>query len=438
MRKTWIQLTLFYLCMTAIAGVLMRSMALVPIPRMNYGHILHAHSHLAILGWGYMALFLLILVNFFDSKERSRRQVTTLYWLTQLTIVGMFVAFSLRGYGLFSISFSTLHIFLSYWFAIFVWRHLRRQTNPCKQTPISHLFVKGSLVCLVLSSLGPWMLAVLSANHLTENALFDAAIYFYLHFQYSGWFTLGLIAVLLRILEKRNIFYPEKLAKLQFGLYVLSVLPSFLLSVLWIKLDVLWELVAAVGALLQWSAIVVLIAFVYQIRSSIQALFQGWANIFFVLSLVALFMKVTMEIGSVVPSLSVLIYDSRNIVIGYLHLTLLGFVSFLCISLFIRQGWLDNSRKGMWIGYVLFLIGFVINELVLFLQGLFEWIQVDGLVYQREWLLVASIGMTIGIIMFSIKRTDASNGPNVEKDLPFLSRLVQVIRNYFRFYDRRM
>ncbi len=421
MRKTWIQLTMSYLFVTAAAGVLMRSAAIIPMPGLDYSHILHAHSHLAILGWGYMAMFLLFIANFFNNTERNGVQLKRLFWLTQLTIVGMFVSFSLQGYALFSIGFSTLQILLSYWFAVFVWRHLGRQADNQKKTIISHLFAKASLISLVVSSIGPWMLAVLSANHLNGTAWYDAAIYFYLHFQYNGWFTFGLIAVLLRILEKRSIRYPEKLVKLQFGLYAVSLPPSFLLSVLGLKTDLLWYTTAAIGALLQWAAVLLLIVIVYQMRSAIVNLFEGWAGKFFVLSFVALLMKATMEIGSAVPGLSALIYDSRSIVIGYLHLTLLGFFSFFCISLFLQQGWLSEKRKVERIGYVLFLTGFMINELVLFLQGMFDWIQVSGIAYQREWLWIASMGMTVGVFMFWMK-----GRPRVRKanaSVPHFSKL---------------
>lgn len=107
-----------------------------------------------------------------------------------------------------------------------------------------------------------------------------------------------------------------------------------------------------------------------------------------------------MEIGLAVPGLTTLIYDSRSIVIGYLHLTLLGFVSLLCLSFFIQQGWLNDSGRSQCIGYMLFLGGFVVNELVLFIQGLLDWMQLGGFAYAREWLLAASIGMTLGIYLF--------------------------------------
>jgi len=403
MKKSWSLLTVFYFLITAISGVLMRSKALFLLPAIRYDHILHAHSHLALLGWVYMALVLLFLVHFFKDNVRNGQQIKWLYGLTQLTVIGMFISFSIQGYAALSISFSTIHILLSYWFIAIAWKQLHRQTDNMPEKSASILFAKGSLICLAVSSLGPWVLAALSANQLKETQLYDAAIYFYLHFQYNGWFSLGLMAVLLRIFEERRIIYSKRAVKVLFWMYTYSLLPSFLLSVLWFKLDMGWYVVAAIAAIVQWIAIAQFCVVMFQARSSLNPIFEGWAGRFLIFSLVILFVKVTLELGSAVPGLSALIYDSRSVVIGYLHLTLLGFVSLMCMALFIQQGWMDGKRKVTKIGYVVFLIGFGVNELVLFLQGLFDWMGLGALVYAREWLWAASVGMALGIFTFWIK-----------------------------------
>jgi hypothetical protein len=414
MYRAGIQMTLLYLLLTAVAGTVMRSMSILTMQWFDYSYMLHAHSHMAILGWGYMALFLLLIANFFTDESPRSVQLNTVFWLTQAVIIGMFVAFMLQGYAVFSIGFSTLHILLSYWFTVLVWRRLSKLSANQDSTPLSHTFIKGSLVCLVLSSIGPWVLAILSANDLNGSDWYDAAIYYYLHVQYNGWFTLGLIGVLLRIMEKKGILYQVRLTKLQFRLYVWSLLPSYLLSVLWLFTHVYWHVLAAFGALLQWIAVSLLLLILFRIRSSIMLIFRGWANTFITLAFVALFLKATMEIGASVPGLSTLIYDSRSIVIGYLHLTLLGFVSFLCLAFFLQHDWIvDRSRLGQ-IGYLLFLIGFILNELVLFGQGLLGWLHVDGLSDDWVWLWAASVGMAVGIGLFSWKSLPKAFSKKVE------------------------
>lgn len=403
MRTIWIRLSLFCLLITAATGVLMRSFAFISLPQLNYGHLLHAHSHTALLGWGYSALFLLIAALFFNNDVRESLQLRILFWSTQAAIAGMFISFTVQGYGLFSIACSTIHILLSYWFGILVWRQLKRDGNGNAGASLSSKFLKGSLLCLFLSSLGPWMLAILSANQLKGSAWYDVAIYFYLHFQYNGWFTLGLIAILFRLLEQKGIRFPIKLANVQFALYAASLLPSFLLSVLWLELNPLWHAAAAIGAVLQWVAVMILILIVIRARVSMATLFRGWSGILAVLAFFALFMKATMEIGSAIPGLSELVYASRSIVIGYLHLTLLGFVSFLCLALFLQQGWLEDRSREARIGYMCFLSGFCINELVLFVNGLLEWTSSGRIGYGDQLLLIASGAMAVGIFMFMVR-----------------------------------
>src|SRR5690606_10949203 len=90
-----------------------------------------------------------------------------------------------------------------------------------------------ALVCLAASSAGPWSLAALGANGLKDSPLFDAAVYFYLHFQYNGWIFLGLAAVLLALLARGGLELPERPLRALFWLYAAALPPAFLLSVLW-------------------------------------------------------------------------------------------------------------------------------------------------------------------------------------------------------------
>jgi hypothetical protein len=400
MSYRWIQFAVSYLLITALAGVFMRSMAIFPITGIEYEYILHAHSHLALLGWGYMSVFLLFLAEFFDKTEQQQVQIKILFWSTQFTIIGMFISFSLQGYALFSIAFSTIQVLLSYWFVIITWRHLRYKAIAMQGQPISFLYVKASLVCLVLSSIGPWSLAILSANELQDSPLYEAAVYFYLHFQYNGWFTLGLLAVLLRIFEKRGVIIPHSLLKIQLGLYVGSILPSFILSVLWMEIHFIWYVIAALAGAVQWIAMVIFCHYIYRIRAIVKEIFQGWGRGLLIIAMVVLLIKVTLELGLVMPGLTELIYSSRSIVIGYLHLTLLGFVSILCLSLFLHQGWLNETWKSSRLGYSLFLIFFGVNEFILFLQGLYdwtEWTNEDLAMFGPVWLWIASMGMAVGV-----------------------------------------
>jgi nitric oxide reductase subunit B len=68
----------------------------------------------------------------------------------------------------------------------------------------------------------------------------------------------------------------------------------------------------------------------------------------------------------------------------------------------IATAWLAT---GLYIGPAMSgFVGFVVTELVLFLQGLFDWTQAGGILYEKEWLWMASVGMAAGIFMFARRR----------------------------------
>ena len=395
MRKSGVQLTLFYFLVVALMGVLMRSMALFSVPGFAYSNVLHAHSHVAILGWAYMALFLLIYKLFIPQQRigSSSKQLQVLYGLTQLAVVGMLVSFILQGYALFSIAFSTMHIVLSYWFVSDVWRKLR-------EPQLSVTILKGSLLCLVVSSIGPWMLAILSANALTGSSWYDAAIYFYLHFQYNGWLALGLIAVFLRLLERKAVAYPDRLAKWQWWLYAGSLLPTFLQAMLWLDIGPFLTVIAALATITNWLSITLLCVIGYRLREPLSRLFHGWASRFFVLACMALFLKSAMSLGTLVPDLADMIYTTRPVIIGYLHLILLGFISFALLALYLQQGWLSGNIGITRLGFALLVFGFIMNELILFLQGLWEWLRIEPFSYAYEGLWLTSLVMALGILLF--------------------------------------
>lgn len=69
----------------------------------------------------------------------------------------------------------------------------------------------------------------------SDSVWYKIAIYFYLHFQYNGWFFMALIGVLLWTLEGKGIKLPNRILKRIYILLNLAIITTFLLSILWIK-----------------------------------------------------------------------------------------------------------------------------------------------------------------------------------------------------------
>ncbi|HBL80718.1 MAG TPA: hypothetical protein DDZ79_12765, partial [Aequorivita sp.] len=113
---------LLYFLLVALMGVLLRFFFVTPIS-LNYKYILHAHSHTALLGWIYLGLTTLV-YKIFLSEAKKPKLYKRIFLFTNLCILGMLVTFPIQGYALYSIIFSTLFLFASYWFAWFAMKYI--------------------------------------------------------------------------------------------------------------------------------------------------------------------------------------------------------------------------------------------------------------------------------------------------------------------------
>src|SRR5699024_8533076 len=385
--------TLFFL-LTALSGVWMRLFPLHMATAIPYTNVLHAHSHLAILGWAFLGTFIIFLSIQWDyiKRKKEAKAISVTLFITSLV---MFLAFLYQGYGLVSIILSTLHIFVEYWTASFIFRHLKMGAF---RSQISNLFIKGSLVALLLSSLGPFALGYISSTGMKESAFFDMAIYFYLHFQYNGWLYLFLIGLLITILHYKKITLSTSLLTASFWIYFIALFPGYLLSILWVDVGTSGSVLAIVGSIGQWVGVLCLLfAFKGTSRQLMSHFSKGTIGALGV-TLFLLLIKSSMELGLMSPGMANLIYDTRSIVIGYLHLTLLGFISIFILTQYRMVHMLESNRLSFY-GSILFGVGFMLNEVLLFGDGLLTWLNKPHISFYESGLLIASMLLTVGIII---------------------------------------
>ena len=113
--------------------------------------------------------------------------------------------------------------------------------------------------------------------------------------------------------------------------------------------------------------------------------------------LIAFVIKLLLQCLSTIPSLSQYAFGFRPVVIGYLHLSFLGIITFFilgCINQYITL-----SGKGVYT----FVAGVLITEITLMLQG-FEAIGFSVLPYANYILFAAAITMTVGLIIIVSKK----------------------------------
>jgi len=348
--------------LAASLGLALRWAFVLDMPEwFNYRHIQHAHSHVALLGWLF-GIFCLCIVHFFDLDFSKYAK---LYWALQGTVIGMLLTFPIIGYASLSIVFSTAHIVLSYILVYKLWRDI----GSFIMTDMPVLFVKSSLFFLVLSTIGTWAIGPIMAIGKKGTALYYAAIQFYLHFQFNGWFIFAMIGIALAIMKKQDIAFNWLKLRLFYLLLVISTILTYALAITWSTPHISIFVVNSVGVILQLLALIGLLRLIFEKRKEIAKAFSSYIYMVFFIALLALSIKIIIQAIVVIPYMAEVSYTIRNFVIGFIHLLMLG-----CLSLF-AFGSISKiiGRALSRLGTLIFIWGVVSSEILLFAQGFMVW-----------------------------------------------------------------
>lgn len=392
----WLKIVLFNLFLIAAIGVVLRYKIAYSLPFIDQKHLLHGHSHFAFAGWISQAIMILMVAYLAAQKDNT---VYKKYrWLLSGNLIaayGMLITFPIQGYGLFSIIFSTASIFIGYAFAWVYWKDLN--SLPVQHT--AHLWFKTALFCNALSSLGAFALAVMMVKKIIHQNWYLGAQYFYLHFQYNGWFFFACMGLL-----TAKIFYtaPAKILQRIFWLFAGAVIPAYFLSALWMDIPLWMYILVIIAALAQVTGWVYMIGVIKNAWLSLRESLNATAKWLLILSASALTIKLLLQLGSTIPSLSTLAFGFRPIVIGYLHLVLLGVITLFLIGYLFAENLLTINKKAI-AGAGIFTAGIIINEIFLMTQGVaaLEYINIPLI---NESLLVAALIMLSGIAILNISQ----------------------------------
>lgn len=392
--KKYVYSTFLFFILTALTGIWMRVYQLSPMAWIDYDHILHAHSHVALLGWIFIGVFIIFLTLY--KKTGAKKQAFIILLALFISSLLMFFAFLYQGYGLYSIALSTIHIFVEYWAGIFIVKHLKKQRMPKS----AKCFIIGGVIALFISSIGPYALAIISATGGKNLVWYDMSVYFYLHFQYNGWLTLMLIGLFIAILAERKIAMNESLLRHAFWTYFIAIFPGYLLSALWADLGITVQVIATIGIIGQSIGVVLVILAFKDAFIQARTEFSGLTWWMLLLTFALLLIKSTMELGMIHPGLAELVNTTRSVIIGYLHLTLLGFISMFILVQYQMQGIAKVDRYCIY-SFIIFFTGFVLNEMLLFLDALGQWTKFFTIPHFNEGLLLASILLGTGVVMLT-------------------------------------
>jgi len=391
LQRHGVRLAFIYLVLIAWLGVLMRAVqsGLFSVP-LDFEHILHTHSHSAFQGWLYTLLFVAAALLFLDDEKRRRYRIKTQFIATQVLLAGSFVAFLLQGYAFWSITLSSLFQLVSYLFVISIWRGANGWHSR-----LSFRFWKVAIVAMFLSTFGPWALAYIMSQGMGDTPAYPAAIYFFLHFQYNGWFLFALLGLYVLALEESPQGFNLLRTQKAFFWLAAALIPSYAISIVELVEGPAVHATAVVGALMQLAGLYWLVAaggwknFLRETPSNM----QGW---WLRLAAFGFMLKVLLQLAVIFPGLHSVAYENRHVVIAYLHLSLLGVISAGLIALLARRGLL--RLRGHWaeMGSFLFWTGFLATELSLGLTPF----MISPMFF--DGLLAAAAAMAVGLTIIGI------------------------------------
>lgn len=359
----WLIISFFSFLIVAVLGVIMRYKIAFSFPFLDQKNIQHAHSHFAFAGWISQSLFFFLTHSLRSLITDKRfRYYNYLLWANWITALGMLVSFMLQGYALSSIFFSSLSIVISFVFALSFWFDIKYLPNV-----ITRQWFKWALVFMLLSSLGTLLLTLMMATKNIQQHTYLASVYWYLHFQYNGWFFFACMGLLYDYLGRKYAHFATN--GLAFRLIAYSCVPAYGLSILWMHLPIWTEIVFALAALAQalgWGNILY-----YAHKQKILKELDIIQPLKWLLVIIAIAgsIKFALQLGSTIPAVSQLAFGFRSIVIAYLHLVLLAFISLFLVT-YAYMTKLSIFNKYSFAGIAIFVIGILLNELLLGIQGI--------------------------------------------------------------------
>lgn len=363
---------LFNLFLVTLLGIFLRSIPITGVAVSFYKNLLHAHSHFAFGGWVMPALLALIMKYFPElTAGISYRHWRNIVVLLLISAYGMLLSFPFQGYGAVSIFFSTLSILASFYLAWLIWR-----IKGVPKNTVAMRFLLAGSVYLVLSAAGPFATAPLIAMGRAGTPLYFNAIYFYLHFQYNGWFCFALLAVLYKITGTEKTRYANSV----FVLFNVACIPAYFLSTLWSHPPGFFYVLGGLAALVQVAALLYLLA---DMHCSNTFLKLHWL---IRLALFAFAAKILLQLAGAFPVIADMAYRHRNFIIAYLHLVLLGFVSFFTIG---AMDICDSQNPALKKAMAWFVTAWVMTELLLACQACGETLGFRIPAF-NEWLLASS------------------------------------------------
>lgn len=390
-QKSWLICCFFNFLVASLIGLLMRFVYLFPL-EINYGFLLHAHSHVAMLGWAYLMIYVLIVRFFIPSEKRDKPVYNWLFWGTQFSVIGMMITFPVQGYALFSIIFSTTHIILSYVFCRLVWKDIAKEKTPAA------MLLRTSVLFMVFSTFGVWCLGPAVSMLGKQSVFYQIAIQFFLHFQFNGWFLFAVLALFLKQFDEK---IEKKTFSRFFNLLIIATFFTMAFPVSWFVKCNFLSWINACGVILQLIAFLFFYKMLQSQSGQLKASLDTTTKMVYSLALCSLLLKIGVQLLILIPNLAEVSHQVRNFVIGFIHLTSLGVITGFLLGVLLQNKLLSQQTQLLRAGIKSFIVGFIVTEVFLFLQGSFIYFRNEALFGYREGICGASVLIVAGLSLIT-------------------------------------
>lgn len=319
---------LVYFIIVGILGTFLRARFVTPVlPTLQFTNVLHAHSHVAYFGWtslGLMAVMYALLPRITGRPVVGQHLIRWQLAATHVSTVGALVSFAAGGYNVISIIFSTLNVLIWYLFMRIYWLNVRHLPRPL---PVAVRYWHGAVFLLFVSSLGTWLISAMTARG-GAGVGREAGLNIFLTNFTDGWLILGLFGAAAAWLSTHKVLHhrPGQWAAGPLPWIVVLTPFTFLAELVTFELPMG---VLLVGLVARYALVVPYIWFLWNLRAAWQGarergLVRGGGMQAFGVAAFAFFaakaaLHFVLGIIAVVPS--------RHMLVAYLHLDLLGFVS---------------------------------------------------------------------------------------------------------------
>ncbi len=398
-RKRFL-VALFNFLVIASIGTLLRYVFIHEVKIVSdYKNVLHAHSHIAMMGWVFMALFASLLFAF-TPQTSNRKLYHILFWVNQVNCLILIVNFWIHGYDVVSIILSTVYVIITYLFAVNIFRDMKNVLV----NPIAEKLVQFALFFLFLSTMGLWAIGpVLTNLHGSQKVIwYYLMVQFYIHFQYNGWFIFSCLALFFSLHKNTsavNKFYMQPVYWI-----AASALTTYCLSIFWGFPDYHFFLnISFAAAFFQLFFTIQLFQKNIKVVKEIFSELKSGVKILFIISFCALIIKQLLQVIIIYPEMAHASFVLRNYVIAYLHLNFLGVTTIFILG----YAWQKNALI-IQSGFSRVVIGAIVCsifsiELLLSIMGSLSWAGMNTVPLFYQLVFIFSLSIVFSLLFLLIR-----------------------------------